>query len=247
MAYKAFSFDFLDTISRQLQDELQKLEITQLNDATLDVLRSFQKSNDAMQGVYLVHLDGVPVYLGKANDVCERLSQHYGKIKGRLNLDISKIGFKALLLDKSMSTAANEDLLIAMFKETHSAMWNGNGFGPKDPGKERDTTKPSPFDKAFPIKQDWPLDFRSLDQEKHNVGAVLATMKLQLPYLFRYKLDKESKKIKIDPDTLPKTAVEALASVVKVLGKGWKGAVLAYGLVLYKNSKNYPYGRELLP
>lgn len=247
MGHKAFSFDFLDTISRQLQDELQKLDITPLDDAALAALRNFQNESNAKQGVYLVHVDGVPVYLGKANDVWERLAQHKGKLSGRLNIDLSTVGYKALLLDKSMSTAANEGLLIAMFKETHSGLWNGNGFGPKDPGQHRDTTKPSKFDKSHPINEEWPVDFSGLDPENYNIGEVLSAMKAQLPYLLRYELDGESEAITIDPADLPRTAVQALGAIVKVLGPGWKGAVLAYGLVLYKTNKTYPFGKELLP
>ena len=247
MAHNAFTFNFLDTISKQLQEELQKLKITILNDDSLAILRAYQNEHNAKQGVYLVHLEGNPVYLGKANDVYERLNQHKEKLSGRLNIKMSKVGYKALLLDKSMSTAANEDLLIAMFRKTHSGMWNGKGFGPKDPGQQRDTTKPSVFDKDHPINELWPIDFSGLATAKHNIGGVLATMKEQLPYLLRYDLDDASKKIEISPSSLPRTAVEALAVIVTTLGQGWKAAVLAYGLVLYKTSKSYPFGREILP
>ena len=33
-------------------------------------------------------------------------------------------------------------------------MWNGSGFGPKDPGKNRDTTEPGAFDRDHPIITD---------------------------------------------------------------------------------------------
>jgi hypothetical protein len=33
---------------------------------------------------------------------------------------------------------------------------------------------------------------------------------------------------------------------VDVLGDGWKGAVLSYGMVLYKNNKEYEFGEEII-
>lgn len=245
MAHKAYTFDFLDTISKQLEQELVGLWITPLLKETLGSLQQFQSENNARQGVYLLYVEDKPVYLGKADDVCERLTQHREKLSGRQNIDMEKIGYKALLLDKSMSTAANEDLLISMFKKTHSGMWNGAGFGPKDPGQERDTTKPNRFDSEHPIKQDWPIDFSSPPTRINTLAGALAIIKAQVPYVFRYKLDKKSAAMPVDLNTLPKTAVGALTVIASILGPAWKGVVLAHGMVLYKTTKDYPHGKVL--
>lgn len=137
-----YVFDFLTTVSAQLKETLEKMAESPLDDQALRELGAFQDKNNARQGIYMLHYDGTPVYLGKANNVSARLFRHLEKLLGRQHIEPALIGYKALLLDKSMSMAVNENILIAMFKEHHAGMWNGNGFGPKDPGQERDTGKP---------------------------------------------------------------------------------------------------------
>ena len=63
--------------------------------------------------------------------MAQRLRGHLNKLKGSQKINLSAVGYKALVLDKSMSTAANEDVLTAVFGAKHSGMWNNKGFGPK--------------------------------------------------------------------------------------------------------------------
>lgn len=237
-----YNFHFLDTISRQLQEELEKLPVTALNEQALAELSAYQAENKARQGVYLLHYQGRPVYVGKAGDVAERLSQHLRKLTGRQNIDTTHIGYKALLLDKSMSTAANEDVLVGLFRETHSGMWNGQGFGPKDPGQNRDTTKPGPFDSLHPIRMDYPVP--GIEDEE-TAASLLAKMKRALPYVCRY----DPVGIASQPVSLhgvPRTAKALMQAVVNALGSGWKAGLLSYGMVLYRNDKRYEHGEELV-
>jgi hypothetical protein len=157
------------------------------------------------------------------------------------------IGYKALLLDKSMSTAANENILIAMFKERHAAMWNGNGFGPKDPGQERDTTKPGWFDKNYPIIADYGVQLALELDGGIALRTLFAQMKTQLPYVFRYDVPAEELERHIPLEGVKHDARSLLQAAVTFLGDGWKGAVISYGMVLYKTSKQYRYGVELTP
>lgn len=243
VGHKSYTFDFLATVSEQLVKDLEALPVSPLDAGTLAALVQYQNANNAKQGVYLLHLGGVPVYLGKADDVADRLGQHLRKMSGRKNLILADVGYKALLLDKSMSTAANESVLIAIFRQSHAAMWNGKGFGPKDPGQERDTTRPSFFDRTYPIVDAWPVDF---PDNATTAGHLLDTIKQAVPYTFRFDLGGAGGTV-VDLIGVPRNAKALLGATVKALGTGWKGAVLAYGMVLYRTDKQYRFGEELLP
>ncbi|RYZ81033.1 MAG: Eco29kI family restriction endonuclease [Proteobacteria bacterium] len=238
-----YSFDFLDTISKQLQERLDSLNVTLLNGEQLGELENFQEENQRKQGVYVIHYDGAPRYIGKAANVAERLKQHYKKLTGRQNIDLAKIGYKCLLLDKSMSTAANEDLLIEKYREVHSDLWNGQGFGPKDPGKERDTTVPGSFDQRHPIRLDFQL---SEIDDAETVKSLSKKLKTGLPYVFRYNVSsREEEDLNlVGIERVPRSLVQAL---VNHLGAGWRGAILSYGIVVYQNQKNYLYGETIDP
>lgn len=241
-----YTFDFLSTVSKQLKDMLEALAESALNTETLLNLQHYQQACGTHQGVYVIHHNGVPVYVGKANNVSDRLSQHLTKLSGRRGIAPESIGYKALLLDKSMGTAANEDILITMFKAEHAEMWNGAGFGPKDPGKERDTTKPGKFDRNHPIIDDFPVELPE-GIGTVTLGTLLSTMKAQLPYVFRYDVPDEAltMDVALSPDS--RAARHLLQAAVSALGEGWKGAIISYGMVLYKTTKHYPHGEELLP
>ncbi|HAT30203.1 MAG TPA: hypothetical protein DCW29_04930 [Janthinobacterium sp.] len=231
----------------QLMERLDGMAESTINDAALAELALLQSQEDCRQGVYVLHYDGAPVYQGKANDVADRLSQHFEKLKGRRGIDPCRVGYKALLLDKSMGTAANEDLLISMFKKKHANMWNGAGFGPKDPGQNRDTTKPGWFDTRFPIVADFPI-LLSLDAAGGvELAVLLAQMKARLPYVFRYAVPAEDLSRHIKLNEVKHDARGLLQAAVSFLGAGWKGAVISYGMVLYKTTKAYPYGEEVTP
>lgn len=241
--HATYDFHFLNTVSQQLIAKLNDLPITALDTASLYALDAFQISENAKQGVYLLHYNGAPVYLGKADNVRARLAKHLNKLTGRQNVSLALVGYKALLLDKSMSTAANEDVLIGIFQQTHKGMWNGEGFGPNDPGKRRDDTKPGAFDLAFPIKDSLLVDFPN---NLTTVGILLREMKKQLPYVLRYEI-RGQELVPIDLTKVPRTARGLLQAVVCQLGAGWKGAILSYGMVLYRTDTSYVFGEELLP
>src|SRR2546423_11388635 len=153
--FEFFHFSLPRAVTEHLIERFDHLKPSPLPAEHLQRLAAFQIAEKSTQGVYLIHQGATAVYGGKANDVAARLGQHREKLRARQGIDIEVIGFKALLLDENWSTSANEKLLIGRFKKRGECKWNGSGFGPKDPGKERDTTKPSWFDNAFPIRDDW--------------------------------------------------------------------------------------------
>lgn len=245
--HSLYVFDFLTTVSLQLKEKLESLTETVLDKTSLADLAQYQREIGSQQGVYVIHYEGLPKYVGKANNVNDRLGQHLTKLSGRKGIIVSSIGYKTLLLDKSMSTAANEDILISMFKKEHAGMWNGAGFGPKDPGKERDTTKPGPFDKTYPILDEYLVDLKTGSQGEMKLKDLVSTMKVQLPYVFRYEIPAEELERTITLPNEDRRARALLQAVVSFLGEGWKGAVISYGMVLYKTSKHYPHGEEFNP
>lgn len=245
--HETYVFDFLKTISLQLKDTLESITESPLNPITLQALLAYQEENGAKQGVYVIHHNNVPVYVGKADNVYDRLCQHLAKLSGRRNILSNSIGYKALLLDKTMSTAANEKVLIALFKEDCAVAWNGAGFGPKDPGQNRDTTEPGWFDLNFPIIEDFPITVSMPENSQIAVGALLGQMKAQLPFVFRYSVPELELASLVNLSGVPADARSLLQAVVSHLGQGWKGAIISYGMVLYKTKKEYSYGVEILP
>ena len=236
--HATYTFDFLTTVSKQLVEKLDSLPVTPLA-ANLDAVAEFQRTSGFVQGVYLLHEGALPAYLGKADDVHDRLKQHLRKLSGRRNIVVADIGYKALLLDQSMSTAANEDVLIRLFEAQHEAMWNRRGFGPKDPGKERDTTAPSVFDRDHPIIENFPMENV---QDQETVGTLLRKMKHGLPYVFRFSIG-TARTTPIDLTGVPRNAEALLRAAVHVLPQGWHGAILSYGMVVYNvPPKQYPAG-----
>ena len=109
--HELYNFHFLDTVSEQLHRQLAAMQGSALTPASLAILAKFQQDSKATQGVYLLMHKGLPVYVGKAAQMKSRLGKHLKKISGRKNINIADMTYKALLLDKSMSTAANEDIL----------------------------------------------------------------------------------------------------------------------------------------
>ncbi|WP_242879244.1 hypothetical protein [Stenotrophomonas maltophilia] len=248
MAWKDYNFHFLNTVSQQLVDELEQLAITVLNTDSLADLDAFQVRIKSSQGVYLLHLNGNPVYLGKAGNVRERLMQHLAKLTGRMEggqpLNLGNIGFKALLLDQSMSTAANEDVLIAFFQKDHKGLWNNKGFGPKDPGKQRDTTKPSYFDKTYPINKAFPVG--GVD-DRTTIGELFRVMKQALPFVFRYQaLPKPIADTQIDLTDVTREAGTLLKAAIASFPPGWHAAMVSFGMVIYKGSKAYWHTAEVI-
>jgi hypothetical protein len=241
--HQLFSFDFLNTISKQLHDALDALSVTKLDADAVCELRKCQSADSAKQGVYLLYKAGEPVYMGKADDVAARLEEHMIKMQGRQHIDPDEIGYKSILLEKSMSTAANENVLIALFTDRYSGMWNGKGFGPKDPGQERDTTRPSDFDRDHPIRLD--IDIPDIDDDE-TLHSVCHKMKAHLPWVFRFKLNGR-KDDTIDLRGVERQPEPLLQAVVDRLGVGWRGAVLSFGMVLYKSRKEYRFGRVVDP
>lgn len=239
-----FRFSLPRAVTEQLVDRLEQLTSSPLTDDALAKLTAFQTENETAQGVYVIYQGGAAAYAGKADRLAERLAEHFKKLLGRRGIDPGTVGFKALLLDENWSTSANEDLLINHFKARNECKWNGIGFGPKDPGKYRDGGEPNWFDNTFPVRDDYPV---ANIEDAMTAGAVLAQIKDQVPYLFRYDLPQQAAEMPLHLRGVPRTARGLALAVAKALGAGWQLMLFKNGFTLYRANKTYANGTQLLP
>lgn len=249
--FALFRFDLPTAVTEQLVAQLDRMKPSPLTDEELKKLGSYQtelakiqKLPRIRQGVYVIYFDEKAVYAGKADNLRSRLGDHKFKVSGRRHIDLSRIGFKCLLLEASWSTSANESLLIEHYKSKGECEWNLNGFGINDPGKKRDDATPNPFDTAHPINEDWPV--RDLG-DSETVKDVLSKLKAQLPFLLRYEVDIENGRKLVDLQNVNRTAKAVVVEVSQTLGPGWQLMLFKGYLTLYHANRLYENGKQLYP
>jgi hypothetical protein len=239
-----FRFSLPRAVTEQLVERLDQLPSSPLTDEALTQLTAFQAENETAQGVYVIYQAGAAAYAGKADGLAERLGEHLWKLRGRQGIDLAVVGFKALLLDENWSTSANEGLLINHFKARNECRWNGSGFGPKDPGKNRDGGEANWFDNTFPVRDDYPVENIA---DEATVAAVLSQIKAQVPYLFRYEVPGEVGATPLNLGGVPRTAQALALRATQALGAGWQLMLFKNGFTLYRANKGYANGTQLLP
>jgi hypothetical protein len=241
VGYDEFELDLTAAILEQLPPFLERISATGLHPAQLGLIES------EAQGAYLLYLGRDIVYVGKSDAECGlrmRLQRHFDRIQHRVGLDPASIKFKAARIF-SFSVMDVETILIKHYQSLgKSAKWNNSGFGSNDPGRERDTQKPSKFD------QDYPLDYRrqlNISEEvlraRQSVYDFLRSVKQSVPFGLRFSDNKgELKAAKFTPiDVLSATSsVERLlAEVIGILPGGWQATILRGYCILYKETKEY--------
>ncbi len=240
--FDLFKFRLPIAVTNQLIEKLERLEATPLTRADLIRLADFQREHEMHAGVYVLYLDGLAVYAGKADGLLDRLHQHLERIRGRVTLADKEIRYKALLLDENWSTSANEDLLIRHFKERGECEWNRSGFGPKDPGKNRDGYQPNKFDTLYPINTEWPIAGVT---DTTTIGEVLRLMKEQLPYTLRYSLPEADLDKQLKLKRVARTAMGLASAIARHLGKEYQFMLFKSHMVLYKSKQEYAHGFRL--
>jgi hypothetical protein len=136
-----FVFEFDKAYNHQL---IEKFEASPEHPLTPDVAQP-------LKGVYALYHRGQLVYAGKAlgTGLHDRLRQHYRKIAGRQNIDVSDISCRFLTMDDTWFVRAAEDALI----EHYSPPWNGSGIGSHAPGGGRPGIYTSAWDAQYPQKK----------------------------------------------------------------------------------------------
>lgn len=207
----------------------------------------------ADQGVYHLYRKAVLVYVGKADDsLRKRLSEHRFKIMGRRNIEVTEITFTCLTVSKNWTALAPETSLIAHYKHQPGNLceWNGNGFGPHDPGRNRETTNKPPdgFDSQFPVRDDWPCG--GVSAGDWNIRELLIQMKAELPFDLRFEVTDKKRYRLGHPDynnvtvTVPAEGmpVSELLRLVTQCLPGWQSTRFPSHMILYKEARDYTHG-----
>lgn len=245
-ATRHFTFDLTGALARQLEAAIPGLTQAPL---TLDALEEVRAS----PGIYQLYLRGELIYIGKADkSLRARLTEHHKKISGRLRISIDDMSFTGLYLEGTWIPVGPEQMLINARKRVTGAepLWNTNGFGMNDPGKERDTTnfKDDHFDVMYPVDLGYVIE--SLEQGVYPVNQLLPALKQALPYLFRY----ESQRAKhsdylasqLTISQSPITAAQVFGELIKALPPGWQITALPGYVIMYKNIHSYPSAQLVL-
>ena len=239
-----FRFSLPRAVTEQLVEKLETMAHGALTENALEKLVELQRIWKTRSGVYIIYHKDKAVYVGKTNKLVERLKQHRRKLSGRQFIVLSELGFKALLLDENWSTSTNEELLIEHFKKNGEAEWNNAGFGPKDPGRNRDGSGPSVFDLAYPIREDFPVT--GLSGETTVIDALLC-LKKQLPFLLRYDKRATECMDAISFAKVPQNTKAVCIHIAKSLGEEWQLMWFKSHITLYRTNKNFEHGERLHP
>ncbi|WP_354387404.1 Eco29kI family restriction endonuclease [Streptomyces atratus] len=245
---EAFSNQFRLSITKalgdQLAEELAKLMPAPLTREHLDELdRQAEVENLASRsGVYQLYrqVPGAPkrelVYVGKADKpLSQRLGNHLKKISGRRNISIDEISFKCLYVAEDFSAVAPEKLLIKRYKMDGGIPWNTNGFGNKDPGRNRDTTvlKKNHFDVLHPIDLDRPIGGLAVAEQP--LAKLLEQVKDSSPYNFRYEESQIYQDISVEAPATTLTADDAFRLIASHLPEGWQVTALMGYVIMYRD------------
>ncbi|MFD6939003.1 GIY-YIG nuclease family protein [Streptomyces goshikiensis] len=228
--HKDFTLSITKALGDQLAAALEGLDRAPL--AEEDIARLKEKP-----GVYQLYLNGEFVYVGKADkSLPTRLRNHLRKISGRRNICLAEMAFSCLYVAEDFSALAPEQLLISHHKGQGDIPWNNNGFGNKDPGRQRDHTIPNRFDVKFPIDLDRPVEGLSLGET--TLHELLETTKAGLPYNFRYGTSGEFKTRSVHVPAAGMTADQVFQLVSAEIPAKWQITALMGYVIMYDDSPN---------
>ena len=246
-----FRLSITQALADQLERGLKKLKPHALTEEAISNL-------ERRSGIYLLFhtVDEEPrrVYVGKAQQpLPTRLRNHYNKLRGREKINLGDISFTALYVANDLDAAAPERLLIRDYRDLvdpNGLAWNVNGFGNKDPGRERDSSaiKKNHFDALYPIN----LDLRvNLDPWPGTVGALLSQVKADLPYNLRFQSPGKSPAVRadyqrpIEVPAGPRSVAELMGDVVAALPPRWQVSALPGYIILYPEVRELPSARTI--
>lgn len=231
--HEDFRLSITKALGDQLSDALAKLGRAPLTEASLALVNE-------RPGVYQLYLDGQFVYVGKAEkSLRDRLGNHLRKLSGRRNIELSEVMFSCLYVAEDFSALAPEQLLISRHKDAGEIPWNSNGFGNKDPGRQRDKTilKAKHFDVAYPINLDLPVE--GLTEGQYTLDTLLAAVKSGLPYVFRFEKMPRAKSTVVQIDSESLTADGVFRAISAAVPSMWQITVLMGYVIMYAESTIY--------
>ena len=135
-----FFFEFDKAFNHQL---IEKFEASPEHPLTPDVAAP-------LKGVYALYYQGELVYAGKAlnTTLARRLTEHFRKIAGRRNIEVSDVSCRHLIIEADWFVRAAEDALI----QYYMPLWQSSGFGSHVPGRGRPGIRMSRWDQEYPPK-----------------------------------------------------------------------------------------------
>jgi len=133
-----FFFEFDKAFNHQL---IEKFEASPEHPLTADAAPT-------LKGVYALYHEGQLVYAGKAlnTTLARRLLEHYRKIAGRRNIQVTSISCRYLVVEGDWFVRAAEDALI----QYYTPLWQQSGFGSHVPGRGRPGIRTSRWDQQYP-------------------------------------------------------------------------------------------------
>ncbi|MFD5358204.1 GIY-YIG nuclease family protein [Streptomyces tendae] len=228
--HKDFTLSITKALGDQLAKALEGLDRAPLAEENLARLKE-------KPGVYQLYLNDKFVYVGKADkSLPARLRNHLRKISGRRNISLEEMAFSCLYVAEDFSALAPEQLLITHHKGQGDIPWNNNGFGNKDPGRQRDSTvlKRNHFDVLFPIDLDRPVE--GLRAGETTLHTLLESIKTGLPYNFRYGKAAEFKTRRVHVPADGMTADEVFRLISAEIPTKWQVTALMGYVIMYDDS-----------
>jgi hypothetical protein len=239
-----FRLSIMQALADQLARGLEALQPEPLDLAHLNLI-------DRKPGVYQLYNDDELVYIGKTDSsIAKRLREHYEKINCRLNISTRQIKFTALYVDEELNSIAPETRLIDMYREKGLATWNGKGFGPHDPGQQRDQTafEPDHFDSMYPANLDWIC--QDIQPGTYSAAVLLKKVKKSVPFLFRYESADFHKSISVEVEEGDPTANELfdiLGRAINQVDLKWRITALPGYVIMYQKPGPYLSARKQYP
>jgi len=178
-----FEFDIATPLFEQMCVDFDELSPLPLDEARLtDVAER--------PGVYGLHHDGSLVYVGKADESARvRLRKHLRQLCGRVGISPSEVSFRCLHFAYTWDPFKPEAHMIARYKPS----WNSKGFGPNDPGRERDTTNlgDDHWHVRYPLDPDYACT--GVPTGQYDVLELLRLVAKDAPYWVRFQGNREAR------------------------------------------------------
>ncbi|MEU6442470.1 helix-turn-helix domain-containing protein [Streptomyces sp. NPDC047046] len=185
------------------------------------------------------------MYVGKADrSLPRRLDFARLRILGRKYISLDDMYFTYVYIEDDLSAVAPGNLVIKHLQEECgvSLLWNQNGFGINDPGRQRDQAqlKPHHFDVAHPIDLDWALRHDG-HRQLLSPRDFAAYIRAELPYAFRHVVEPaQAEEVSLEVPQGPLSADTAFRLLARNLGESWQITALKGHVILYKEQVEYP-------
>ncbi|MBN1459034.1 MAG: hypothetical protein JXA57_05825 [Armatimonadetes bacterium] len=179
-----FEFDLVTALFEQITKAFH--QITPVPLTAENVTRVGRRS-----GVYgLTHKERI-VYVGKADDdVQSRLAKHRRQLSGRVGILPEQVQFRCVYLAKTWDPFKPEDSLQNELKPS----WNEKGFGPNDPGRNRDNTVllDDNWHVLYPLDPDWCC--AEIQAGVYKVLTLLRKVARSTPFWVRFQGNRRSRR-----------------------------------------------------